>query len=153
MVQRLTQVNPSKESTDHRSSGSAPLDRPAWVTLGLYRKMLTVALVEERLQVFSRQGKCTFQASTRGHEKLQIGMTMLLRPGHDFFPYYLSKAIAIGLGMPLKDVFLGMLSRAGDPSSNGRNMPEQSVPANSISCRKQPSPEASICRPSAWPAR
>jgi 2-oxoisovalerate dehydrogenase E1 component len=27
--------------------------------------------------------------------------------------------------MPLKDVFLGMLSRAGDPNSNGRNMPEQ----------------------------
>lgn len=99
---------------------------PHEVTLELYRKMLTVALVEERLQIFSKQGKCTFQASTRGHEKLQIGMTMLLRPGHDFFfTYYRSKAIAIGLGLPLKDVFLGMLSRAGDPGSNGRNMPEQ----------------------------
>ena len=88
--------------------------------------MLTVALVEERLKVFSKQGKCTFQASTRGHEKLQIGMTMLLRPRHDwFFTYYRSKAIAVGLGMPLKDIFLAMLSRDGDPNSNGRNMPEQ----------------------------
>lgn len=52
-------------------------------------------------------------------------MTMLLRPGFDwFFPYYRSKALAIGLGMPLKDVFLGMLSREGDPNSNGRNMAE-----------------------------
>jgi 2-oxoisovalerate dehydrogenase E1 component len=50
---------------------------------------------------------------------------MLLRPGFDwFFPYYRSKALAIGLGMPLKDVFLGMLSREGDPNSNGRNMAE-----------------------------
>ncbi len=27
--------------------------------------------------------------------------------------------------MPLKDIFLTILSRYGDPSSNGRNMPEQ----------------------------
>lgn len=99
---------------------------PHEVTLELYRKMLTVALVEERLSVFSKQGKCTFHASTRGHEKVQLGMTMLLRPRHDwFFTYYRSKAIAVGLGMPLKDIFLAMLSRDGDPNSNGRNMPEQ----------------------------
>ncbi|QOY91227.1 alpha-ketoacid dehydrogenase subunit alpha/beta [Paludibaculum fermentans] len=104
---------------------SLPVIVPHDVTLELYRRMLTVSLVEARLKVFAKQGKCTFQASTRGHEKLQIGMTMLLRPGHDwFFPYYRSKALAIGLGVPLKDIFLAMLSRSGDPSSNGRNMPE-----------------------------
>jgi 2-oxoisovalerate dehydrogenase E1 component len=97
---------------------------PALVT-ELYRKMLTVFYVEERMKVFVKQGKCTFHASTRGHEKLQIGMTLLLKPRHDwFFTYYREKAIAIGLGMPLKDVFLGMLSREGDPNSGGRNMPE-----------------------------
>jgi 2-oxoisovalerate dehydrogenase E1 component len=99
---------------------------PHDVTLELYRKMLTVYYVEERMKVFVRQGKCGFQASTRGHEKLQIGMTMLLKPGHDwFFTYYRSKAVALGLGMPIQDVFLGMLGREGDPNSNGRNMPEQ----------------------------
>ncbi|MGC4049934.1 MAG: dehydrogenase E1 component subunit alpha/beta [Paludibaculum sp.] len=104
---------------------SLPVIVPHDVTLELYRRMLTVALVEERLKVFAKQGKCTFQASTRGHEKLQVGMTKLLQPGHDwFFPYYRSKALAIGLGVPLKDIFLAMLSRGGDPSSNGRNMPE-----------------------------
>lgn len=99
---------------------------PDELTLELYRKMLTVYYVEERLKAFARHGKCTFHASTRGHEKLQIGMTLLLKPRHDwFFTYYRGKAIPIGLGMPLKDIFLGMLTRAGDPSSNGRNMPEQ----------------------------
>jgi 2-oxoisovalerate dehydrogenase E1 component len=98
---------------------------PHETTLELYRKMLTVFFVEERMKVFVKQGKCGFNASTRGHEKVQIGMTMLLRPGFDwFFPYYRSKALAIGLGLPLKDVFLGMLSREGDPNSNGRNMAE-----------------------------
>ena len=99
---------------------------PHPVTLELYRKMLTVFYVEERMKAFVRQGKCGFQASTRGHEKLQIGMTMLLKPGYDwFFTYYRSKAVAVGLGMPIKDIFLGMLGREGDPNSNGRNMPEQ----------------------------
>ncbi|MCC7157829.1 MAG: dehydrogenase [Bryobacterales bacterium] len=99
---------------------------PHPLTLDLYRKMLTVFYIEERMKVFVRQGKCGFQASTRGHEKIQIGMTLLLKPGHDwFFTYYRSKAVAVGLGMPIKDIFLGMLGREGDPNSNGRNMPEQ----------------------------
>lgn len=99
---------------------------PHDLTLDLYRKMLTSYYVEERLKKFVKQGKISFHASGRGHEKTQIGMTVLLKPQHDwFFTYYRSKAIAVGLGMPLEDLFLGMLSRAGDPNSNGRNMPEQ----------------------------
>ncbi len=99
---------------------------PDELTLELYRKMLTVYYVEERMKVFTRHGKCTFHASTRGHEKLQTGMTLLLKPRHDwFFTYYRGKGIPIGLGMPLRDVFLAMLTRGGDPNSNGRNMPEQ----------------------------
>lgn len=98
---------------------------PDDMALELYRKMLTVYYIEERMKVFVRQGKCSFYASTRGHEKLQVGITMLLRPGHDwFFTYYREKAIAVALGMPMKDIFLGMLSRAGDPNSGARNMPE-----------------------------
>lgn len=106
----------------------AEVDRnvPEALSLDLYKKMLTAFYVEERLKIFVRQGKCSFHASTRGHETLQIGMTLLLKPRYDwFFTYYRSKAIAIGLGMPLKDIFLAMLSRDGDPNSNGRNMPEQ----------------------------
>jgi 2-oxoisovalerate dehydrogenase E1 component len=102
-----------------------PIIVPHPRTLELYRKMLTVYYVEERMKTFVKQGKCSFHASTRGHEKVQLGITMLLRPGIDwFFTYYRSKAIAIGLGIPLKDIFLGMLGREGDPNSNGRNMPE-----------------------------
>jgi 2-oxoisovalerate dehydrogenase E1 component len=98
---------------------------PDELTLELYRRMLTVFYVEERMKIFVRQGKCSFQASTRGHEQLQVAMALLLAPGRDwFFSYYRSKALAIGLGLPLTDLFLGMLSREGDPNSNGRNMPE-----------------------------
>jgi 2-oxoisovalerate dehydrogenase E1 component len=91
----------------------------------LFQKMLGVYYIEERLKILTRQGKISFLASTRGHEKVQVGTVMLMKPGYDwFFPYYREKAIAYALGMPVKDIFLHMLSREGDPSSNGRNMPE-----------------------------
>src|SRR5690242_5222779 len=98
---------------------------PDTVIRELYQKMLGVYYIEERLKILMRQGKISFLASTRGHEKAQVGTVMMLKPRHDwFFPYYREKAIAYALGMPLKDIFLHMLSREGDPSSNGRNMPE-----------------------------
>src|SRR5262245_57047130 len=98
---------------------------PDGVAKELYRKMLGVFYIEERLKILTRQGKVSFHASTRGHEKIQIGTVMLMKPGHDwFYTYYREKAIAYALGVPPKDMFLHMLSREGDPSSNGRNMPE-----------------------------
>ena len=98
---------------------------PDAVVQELFHKMLGVYYIEERLKILTRQGKISFLASTRGHEKIQVGTVMLMKPGHDwFFPYYREKAIAYALGMPIKDIFLHMLSREGDPSSNGRNMPE-----------------------------
>src|SRR5437773_2586636 len=98
---------------------------PDSVVKELFQKMLGVYYVEERLKILTRQGKISFLASTRGREKVQVGTVMLMKPGHDwFFPYYREKAIAYALGMPLRDIFLHMLSREGDTSSNGRNMPE-----------------------------
>ena len=98
---------------------------PREIKIRVFRKMLTALYVEERMKTFSKQGKCTFAASTRGHEATQIGITELLKPGCDwFFPYYRSRGTVIGLGMPLEDLFSGMLNREGDPNSAGRNMPE-----------------------------
>ncbi len=98
---------------------------PDEVLLALHRKLVTLFCIEERMKVFTRQGKCSFHASARGHAKLQIGISMMLRPGYDwFFSYYREKALALGLGMPLKDIFLHMLSRRDDSSAGGRNMPE-----------------------------
>src|SRR5439155_21996706 len=98
---------------------------PDAVVKELFQKMLGVYYIEERLKILTRQGKVSFLASTRGHEKVQVGTVMLMKPRHDwFFPYYREKAIAYALGMPMKDIFLHMLSLEGDPSSNGRNMPE-----------------------------
>ena len=98
---------------------------PKEILLDLFKKMLHVYYVEDRLKTFVRAGKVSFHASTRGHEKVQIAMSYLLRPGKDwFFPYYREKALMVGLGMPTKDIFLHMLSKADDPCGGGHNMSE-----------------------------
>jgi len=108
------------ESAEGRKPGVA-----REIYLDLFRKMLTVYYVEERCKLFVRAGKISFHASSRGHEKIQIAISMLLAPGKDWvFPYYREKALMVGLGMPLRDIFLHMLSKADDPSGGGRNMSE-----------------------------
>ena len=99
---------------------------PDQVLMELYEKMLQCYYVEERSKVFVKQGKLAFYASTRGHEQVQVGVPMLMRPGHDwFYTYYREKSVAVTLGMSYKDIFLGLLNREGDPNSQGLNMPEQ----------------------------
>lgn len=113
----------SSASSVATRGGPAELDRAIY--LDLLHKMLTVDAIEERLKIFVRAGKVSFHASTRGHEKLQIAMSLLLSPGKDwFFPYYREKALMVGLGMSPMDIFLHMLSKADDPSGGGRNMSE-----------------------------
>jgi 2-oxoisovalerate dehydrogenase E1 component len=93
--------------------------------LSMYEKMLRVYFIEERMKLFVRANKCSFHASSRGHEKLQIAVTLAMKPGKDwFFPYYREKALMVGLGMSNRDIFLHMLSRDADPCGNGRNMSE-----------------------------
>ena len=110
------------------------------IFLALYEKMLRTFYVEEMGRLFVRAGKCSFYASTRGHEKLQIAVAMLLQPGKDWFlPYYREKALMVGLGMPLEHIFQGLLSRDGDPNSLGRNMSEH-----------YSSKELRVVSPTAW---
>ena len=98
---------------------------PQDLLIALYRKMLHVYYLEERIKTFVRAGKVSFHASSRGHEKVQIALSYLLEPGKDwFFPYYREKALMVGLGMPIKDILLHMLSKADDPCGGGRNMSE-----------------------------
>src|SRR5262245_26962004 len=125
---RPAMENPMPRKSSPSASSVAPVTGPelgSAIYLDLLRKMVTVDYIEERLKVFVRAGKVSFHASTRGHEKLQIAMSMLLESGKDwFFPYYREKALMVGLGMSSRDIFLHMLSKADDPCGGGRNMSE-----------------------------
>jgi 2-oxoisovalerate dehydrogenase E1 component alpha subunit len=90
----------------------------------MYRHMLRSRVLDERMWVLNRQGRAPFWISAMGHEAVQVGLGMHLRPGHDWIaPYYRDLALTLVVGMTPRDHLLSVLAKAEDPNSGGRQMP------------------------------
>jgi 2-oxoisovalerate dehydrogenase E1 component len=92
--------------------------------LEIYRLMLTARHVDDREIKLKRQRKVYFQISCAGHEALQVGAALALKPGYDwFFPYYRDRGLCVALGVTPYDMLLQSVGSADDPASGGRQMP------------------------------
>jgi 2-oxoisovalerate dehydrogenase E1 component len=92
--------------------------------LGIYRTMLMARRIDDRMWALNRQGRAPFVVSSSGHEAAQIGTAVALNRGVDWaLPYYRDQAVALAMGMTPEEIFLGVFSKAGDPNSGGRQMP------------------------------
>ncbi len=90
----------------------------------LYRTMLLTRLLDERLWIVCRQGKAHFVLTGRGHEAAQVASAFAIQAGHDWvYTYYRSMGVALGLGFTPREIFLGVLGKAGDPISGSRQLP------------------------------
>jgi 2-oxoisovalerate dehydrogenase E1 component len=112
------------------SSARAPEKFPAASELTarhlveIYRLMYLSRAVDDREILLKRQQKTFFQISAAGHEALQVGAALALRPGYDwFFPYYRDRALALALGVTPYDMMLQAVGAGPDPASGGRQMP------------------------------
>jgi 2-oxoisovalerate dehydrogenase E1 component alpha subunit len=92
--------------------------------LEMYRQMVLVRTLDERIWLLNRQGKAAIVASSQGHEAAQIGSVWALRRGQDlFYIYYRDLAVLLTAGMTPREIMLGFLAKAGEPLSGARQFP------------------------------
>ncbi len=92
--------------------------------LSMYRIALMARLIDEAAFRQNRMGRAPFVVPVSGHEGCQIGTAWAMRRGTDIWlPYYRDLAVVLVAGMTPYEVFLGIFSKADDPSSGGRQMP------------------------------
>jgi 2-oxoisovalerate dehydrogenase E1 component len=150
MSMTVEPVSSPSQSSQQRRNGVVS---PTWdMPVGLsperikeaYELMLTSRLLDKKMLILLKQGKSFFHIGAAGHEAVQMAGAFALTAKRDWaYPYYRDQALAVGLGMTAKEIFLSFLAKKDDPNSGGRQMPqhyghkELNIPSQSSSTGMQ----------------
>jgi 2-oxoisovalerate dehydrogenase E1 component alpha subunit len=103
------------------SGTSAPAISPE-EALRLYRGLLQVRLVDDRMMKLQRQGRLGFYMLSLGEEATHFGGAFPLRPSDWIFPSYREPGAAFWRGYSIRDYTNQLFGNAEDPIK-GRQMP------------------------------
>ena len=88
----------------------------------LYRTILLIRILDERMLRLQRQGRLGFYLSSIGEEATHIGAAAALRPSDWLYPAYREVGAALSRGYDLRTFMCQMFGNAADPVK-GRQMP------------------------------
>jgi pyruvate dehydrogenase E1 component alpha subunit len=91
--------------------------------VAIYRAMIRVRALDERLVSLQRLGRIAFHVGSQGEEAAILGSAAALRERDWIFPCYREFGAALWRGMPLQAYVNHMFGNEGDPSK-GRQMPD-----------------------------
>jgi pyruvate dehydrogenase E1 component alpha subunit len=93
------------------------------LVIALYRHMVLVRLLDERMVLLQRQGRIGFHIGSIGEEAAILGSAAALRDQDWLFPCYREFGAALWRGMTLEAYMHNMFGTAEDPAK-GRQMPD-----------------------------
>ncbi len=93
------------------------------LVLALYRQMVLVRLLDERMVLLQRQGRIGFHIGSLGEEAAILGSAAALRENDWLFPCYREFGAALWRGMTLEAYLHNMFGDSKDPAK-GRQMPD-----------------------------
>ncbi len=109
-----------------REDGSADSDAlPALDAVALrdiYRGMVRIRIIDDRLMTMQRQGRIGFYAEARGQEAAVIGSVAALVPDDFVVPAHRELGAVLFRGLPLRSFVAQLLGNAND-IAKGRQMP------------------------------
>ncbi|MGA9115195.1 MAG: dehydrogenase E1 component subunit alpha/beta [Bacteroidota bacterium] len=112
--------NPASPPRETGALAALPRER----ILEAYRNSVAARLIDEKILILVKQGKCFFHIGGSGHEIAQTASALALRPGRDWaYPYYRDLAFSLQFGYTVEEVMLEALHRKGGPASDGFAMP------------------------------
>ena len=88
--------------------------------LKAYELMCTAISMTELFEVNKAVTSKYVHATSRGHEAIQLAVSMQLKPCDYVTPYYRDDSILLGIGMKPYDLMLQLLGKRDDPFSGGR---------------------------------
>jgi len=91
--------------------------------VAIYRAMVRVRALDERLITLQRLGRIAFHVGSQGEEAAILGSAAALRDRDWIFPCYREFGAALWRGMPLASYVNHMFGNEGDPIK-GRQMPD-----------------------------